>query len=171
MNNYEMQSLQENLLECQKHCLRINAAKKHISAQYPITIDSYHEFNEVDESFIDQLVYRFSKLQDSLGEKIFPLILTLSQENIKRKTFIDILNRLEELEVVNKNNWLLLRELRNNIAHEYSFNVEEVVNSINLLYKESSNLIKVYQTVLMFCNEKFEIVEVNIDATLILHQE
>jgi len=37
-------------------------------------------------------------------------------------TFLDILNRLEGLEIINKNRWLNLREVRNEIAYEYSFN-------------------------------------------------
>jgi len=45
----------------------------------------------------------------------------------KKKTFIDILNRLEELEIADKAEWLKLREIRNDIAHEYSFNKDEVV--------------------------------------------
>ena len=58
-----------------------------------------------------------------MGGRIFPAILSLAQEDVKKKTFIDILNRLEELEVLDKNQWLNLREARNEIAHEYSFNV------------------------------------------------
>jgi len=37
-------------------------------------------------------------------------------------TFLDILNRLEGLEIIDKNRWLNLREVRNEIAYESSFN-------------------------------------------------
>jgi len=74
----------------------------------PLSIESYLSLNDVDLSFIDQLIFRFSKLQDTMGEKIFPFILVLSKEDVKKKTFIDILNRLEELEVVDKTEWLKL---------------------------------------------------------------
>ena len=96
----------------------------------PLTVELYARLSDVDMSFVDQLIFRFSKLQDTLGEKIFPAILTLSEEDVKRKTFVDILNRLEELDVINKNHWLKLRETRNQIAHEYSFNTEELLESI-----------------------------------------
>ncbi len=104
----------EKIYECDRHVEKINSSKKHLSSIMPLSIEKYPKLSDIEISFIDQLIFRFSKLQDTLGEKIFPSILILSQENVKRKTFIDILNRLEELEVVDKDKWLRLREIRNN---------------------------------------------------------
>lgn len=68
-------------------------------------------------------------------------------------TFIDILNRLEELEVIDKNRWLDLREVRNEIAHEYSFNQNEVVDSINIIYNKVDELVSIYQKISSFVKE------------------
>ena len=111
--------------------------------------------NEISISFIDQLIFRFSKLQDTLGESIFPSILILGEEDVKRKTFIDILNRLEELEIIDKNTWLELREVRNEIAHEYSFNTEEVVGSISDVYEKCDEMLVIYNRIKAFCENKF----------------
>jgi len=89
-----------------------------------------------------------------MGEKIFPSILILSKENVENKTFIDILNRLEELEILDKNRWLILREARNEIAHEYSFNTDEVVDSIESIFYKSDELIEIYNDTLSFCKNK-----------------
>ena len=121
----------------------------------PLTVESYTNLNDIDISFVDQLIFRFSKLQDTLGEKIFPSVLTLSEEDVKRKTFVDILNRLEELDIINKNAWLKLREIRNEIAHEYSFNTEELVASITNIYNTSDDLIKLFDEIYNFCQAKF----------------
>jgi len=145
----------EKIYECDRHVEKINISKSHLSSVLPLSTQRYLKLGDVEISFIDQLIFRFSKLQDTLGEKIFPFILILSKENVKRKTFIDILNRLEELEVVDKDKWLRLREIRNNIAHEYSFNLDEVVNSIELIYDVSDELIKIYEDMLLFCNDRF----------------
>ena len=91
-----------------------------------------------------------------MGEKIFPSILILSKENVENKTFIDILNRLEELEILDKNRWLRLREARNEIAHEYSFNTDEVVDSIESIFYKSDELIEIYNDTLSFCKNKFD---------------
>lgn len=145
----------EKIYECDRHVEKINISKSHLSSVLPLSTQRYLKLGDVETSFIDQLIFRFSKLQDTLGEKIFPFILILSKENVKRKTFIDILNRLEELEVVDKDKWLRLREIRNNIAHEYSFNLDEVVDSIELIYDVSDELIKIYEDILLFCNDRF----------------
>ncbi|WP_440993291.1 hypothetical protein [Cysteiniphilum litorale] len=40
--------------------------------------------------------------------------------------------------------WLNLREARSEIVHEYSFNIAEVVDSINLIYHRSDVLAEIY---------------------------
>jgi len=122
----------------------------------PLDTNSYRSISEIQMSFIDQMIFRFSKLQDSLGEKIFPAILELLGEEPKRLTFIDKLNRLEELGLLYKDEWMYLRKIRNGIAHEYSFNQDEVVDSINLIFKKVDKLLKIYQNILDYCYIKFE---------------
>lgn len=144
----------ETFYECDKHIANITVANTHLKSIMPLSADDYSVLDAVTMSFIDQLIYRFSKLQDTMGEKIFSLILLSVEENISNKTFLDILNRLEELEVVDKDEWLLLREIRNNIAHEYSFNADEVVDNINLIVDKSQLLINRYQKIYQFCRTK-----------------
>ena len=157
MSSYIEQSFKEQLYECHKHVEKIIIAKQHLSKLVPLTVESYSRLNDIEMSFIDQLIFRFSKLQDTLGERIFPSVLKLSKEDVKQKTFVDILNRLEELEIIDKNEWLKLREIRNEIAHEYSFNTEEVIESITNIYNASSDLIKINNDIYKFCQEKFNI--------------
>jgi len=56
-----------------------------------------------------------------------------------------MLNRLDKLEILEKDRWLELREARNEIAHEYSFNQDEVVDNINLIYEKTDELIMIYK--------------------------
>jgi uncharacterized Fe-S cluster-containing MiaB family protein len=148
-------SAKEKFYECDQHQQKIRVAKQYLMANMPFTLASYQASDDVVRSFIDQLIYRFSKLQDSMGEKIFPTVLLLSEEEIKRKTFIDILNRLEELALIDRIDWLMLREARNEVAHDYSFNQQQVVESINRVYQLSDQLIGYYQTVRRFAQHKF----------------
>ena len=91
----------------------------------PLSVKRYNTLDEIYISTIDQMIFRFSKLQDTMGDKIFPSILELNGEKVKVMTFIDRLNRLEELELLYKDEWMGLRKDRNEIAHEYSFNQEK----------------------------------------------
>ncbi|WP_151900700.1 hypothetical protein [Sulfurimonas hydrogeniphila] len=124
----------EKLHECNQHKKRLLLAKKKLDSIIPLNIQKYNNLNDDYISYIDQLIFRFSKLQDTMGDKLFPALLELMGEEVKSKPFIDRLNRLEELGIVDKNEWLKLRKDRNEIAHEYSFNQDEVVDSINLIY-------------------------------------
>jgi len=135
------------LYECDKHIEKINDAKFYLKNLMPLTIEKYLTIDKIQSSFIDQLNFRFSKLQDTIGESILKGILILFEEDVEKKTFLDILNRLEKLDILNKNRWLELREVRNNIAHEYSFNQDEVVDNINLIYDKSDELISVYRDI------------------------
>ena len=147
MNTDLRDTIKEKLYECDKHVEKLETAKSYLKALYPFTIKNYLNADAVESSFIDQLVFRFSKLQDTLGERIFPSLLILTAEDVKRKTFIDILNRLEELELIDKLQWLRLRETRNEIAHEYSENTGDVVNSINDVYDKSRQTIEIYSRI------------------------
>lgn len=155
MSHDTIASFKEKLHECDKHAQKIMIAKQQLMEVMPLTLAQYLVLDNVALSFIDQLIYRFSKLQDSMGEKIFPMILLVAGEEVKRKTFIDMLNRLEELGVVERVLWLSLREIRNEIAHDYSFNQLEVVDSINQIYDVADQLLCVYQQVRDYCTQKF----------------
>lgn len=148
-------TFKEKIYECDKHVEKIASAKRNLKKYFPLTSEVYSDMNEISISFIDQLIFRFSKLQDTLGESIFPSILILGEEDVKRKTFIDILNRLEELEIIDRNRWLELREVRNEIAHEYSFNTEEVVGSISDVYEKCDEMLVIYNRIKAFCENKF----------------
>ncbi|SFV70689.1 hypothetical protein MNB_SM-5-504 [hydrothermal vent metagenome] len=150
-------TFKEKMYECSKHIEKLKDAQAYLKETMPLTTERYLQIDKVTSSFIDQLNFRFSKLQDTMGESIFKSILILSQENVKKMTFLDILNRLEELEIVDKNEWLNLREIRNEIAHEYSFNQDEVVENINLIYQKTDKLIDIYSTINDFIIDKFDI--------------
>jgi hypothetical protein len=148
----------EKLYECNQHKKRLLSAKKRLSSIMPLTLKVYDTLDDDTMSVIDQMIFRFSKLQDTMGEKVFPTILELNGEDVKRLTFIDRLNRLEELELLYKNEWMSLRKERNEIAHEYTFNKEEVVDGINLIYMRVDKLLEIYQLFYEYSVEKFEFI-------------
>ena len=147
----------EKLYECEQHKKRLLGAKDKLMNVMPLSIEVYERIDDIYISIIDQMILRFSKLQDTMGDKIFPGILELSGENVRIMTFIDRLNRLEELGLLYKDDWMVLRKERNEIAHEYSFNQDEVVESINSIYDRIDQLLSVYDTVYGYCNVKFDI--------------
>ena len=158
-----MNELEEKLImvlyECNQHKKMINNAYHHLEAFLPLEKEKYIHFSLEQVGFIDQFLFRFSKLQDTMGEKLFGTMLFLLGEDFSKKPFIDMLNRLEKLELLNRQEWIDLRTTRNNVAHEYSFNVDELVDSLNDIFQVKDNLLLFYGTFYGYCKEKFEFVE------------
>ena len=67
----------------------------------------------------DQILFRFMKLQDALGERLLPATLSLLREPFEQWSMRDRLDRLEKLGFLDVEQWLRWREVRNRLAHEY----------------------------------------------------
>ena len=108
---------------------------------FPVDTKSYKELTQEQISRTDQLIYRFSQLQDTIGNKLFPLILEGLGEYTPNMPFIDILNTLEKLSIIEgAEQWLGLREIRNLVTHEYSGNDKEMVDALNELFHQAQVL-------------------------------
>ena len=67
---------------------------------------------------VDAFVARFSRLQDTLGDKLLPALLTALGEN--RSTLVDRLDQAEKLGWIRSSEeWMAIRQLRNQMIHEY----------------------------------------------------
>jgi hypothetical protein len=132
--------------ECDKHLKRINGAYVKMSAFMPLDANKYQQLTDDEIEHIDQFLFRFAKLQDAMGEKLFMLLLEfLKEESIRSRPFIDILNRLEQLGLLeDKNIWLELRKIRNNIAHQYDDEPQLAAEALNAIYAAKTILEKIY---------------------------
>ena len=89
-------------------------------------IGEKEEFDLEQQESFEALTSRFARTSDILTQKVFKSLFMLLQEDMK--TIIDMANFLEKLEIVdNADNFLNIREIRNQIAHEY---VEPDVKSL-----------------------------------------
>ncbi|MBI4938472.1 MAG: hypothetical protein HY846_09730 [Nitrosomonadales bacterium] len=67
---------------------------------------------------VEAFVGRFGRLQDTVGDKLLPLLLAALGE--KTSSAIDNLDRAERLELLGSaDEWLTMRNLRNQMVHEY----------------------------------------------------
>lgn len=67
----------------------------------------------------DQIIYRFTKLQDAMGERLVPSTLATLREPFEDWSMRDRLDRLERLGFLDVDAWLQWRDVRNRLAHEY----------------------------------------------------
>jgi hypothetical protein len=135
--------------ECEKHLSRMNSAFNKIKNILPVTSEKVISLNEDEIEHIDQFIFRFSRLQDTMGEKLFKAVLIELGEEVRNKAAIDIFNKLEQLEIISSyENWKELRELRNNLSHEYEEDENEAAEKLNLLFDRKDKLEKYYIDIL-----------------------
>jgi hypothetical protein len=78
---------------------------------------------------VDAFVSRFGRLQDTLGDKLLPVLLTALGE--RPRAHIDNLDRAERLGLIpSTDQWMEMRRLRTQMIHEY---VEDPVVLANAL--------------------------------------
>ncbi len=91
-------------------------------------------------AFLDQIAYRFSKIQDNIG-KLIRLYLFLKGESVESLPMLDVLNLAERYNLgVDKQRWFELRELRNLIVHEYEAQTQKMAETLNRIHGELSYL-------------------------------
>jgi hypothetical protein len=93
----------------------------------------------------DQLLFRFTKLQDALGERLLPATLQQLAEPFEDWPMRDRLNRLEKLGFLNLDDWLRWRDLRNRLAHEYPDQVDLRFATLKASIAAAHELIATYR--------------------------
>jgi len=109
-----------------------------IDAEWVSRIEANDDLSERVEAFAS----RYGRLQDTLGDKLFPRLLELIGQN--GRTLIDVLNQMERIGLLqDPHSWLEWRNLRNQLVHEYMENPEEFAMALNTANDFSKQLVAV----------------------------
>lgn len=134
------------LKECAQHQARLHAAWVE-AVTFPALKEGARE-NHLTEAHIrtlDQLLFRFGKLQDAMGARLLPAVMQQLQEWQEHEPFLDTLNRAEKLGMLSSvEQWLLVRELRNQTAHDYPEQPERMLAGLRRLVSHVPLLVKLH---------------------------
>lgn len=109
------------------------------------------EFTPQEQEKMEALCARFARASDLLTQKIIKNILILLKEDVV--TFIDRAYFLEKLQVIRSSQELIdTRALRNEIAHEYSSDINNLFGEI---FAQSPILLDTIEKVSDYAAEKF----------------
>ena len=145
-------TLKSALSENTVHSEKIRKAVRLLNSLVPLTKESFESLGDEAIMVIDQLIYRFTKMQDSLGTRFLPALFALLEDDVRPKPFLDVLNRLEQLRVIDSvDNWQFFRDLRNRFAHDYPESVEQTVQTINLLHGEIEKFLALFESARNVC--------------------
>jgi len=134
--------------ECTKHQLWILESFNEIQNIFPLSGKRYTSLTAMEIKNIDQFLFRFSKMQDTIGEKLFRLIVEDFVEDTSKMTFIDLLNQLERIGILESTqDWQNLRKARNNISHQYDDDPEEMAEAINRIFAQKDILIEIFSNI------------------------
>lgn len=102
-----------------KECQYLKTTDERVFSQsFTLELASTLSTNSDLAEKIDAFVSRFSRLQDTIGDKLLPLLLTALGE--KPSSVIDNLDRAERLGlIISADEWMTIRNLRNQMIHEY----------------------------------------------------
>jgi len=113
-----------------------------------IKINTNYAVEEFDK--LENLTSRYARTTDMLVNKVLRSIDTVESEDIG--TIIDIMNRAEKRGIVSSAELLhILKDLRNNIAHEYK--IAEITKFFDDVKKYTPLLLEVIKNVNVYCEK------------------
>jgi hypothetical protein len=138
--------------ECEMHLRRMEYAAQKMSPFMPLDVRRYEKLNDEEIGVVDQFLFRFSKLQDAMGQRLFTDMMRFFDERVEGVPFVDLLHRMERLGFFDAQEWRELRELRNELAHTYEEDAKVMCAAINTAYEKR----KLLKEVVLRLKEEFE---------------
>lgn len=144
-----MKELDETIKIALLHQERMERAAEYLQNFFPISAEKLEHLTFDELAILELYTSRFAKLQDQIAQKVFTLLLQLLGELESGMSFIDKLNRLEKLQIIDSaEQWQKLRWVRNHISHEYPDDPEIMANYLNDAYNMKSLLIDCLQRII-----------------------
>ena len=143
MNKLHIEILQENL-----NTLNLSADWVKYSLKQTCVIESKEKYTNEEFDKLENLTSRYARTTDMLVNKVLRSIDTLESEDIG--TIIDIMNRAEKRGFVSSADLLhILKDLRNNIVHEYK--IEAITGFFDDVRKYTPILLEIISNVNVYC--------------------
>jgi hypothetical protein len=126
----------------QKECQHLELTDRRLFAtsftqEHAIALEHDAELAERVEAFVG----RFGRLQDTLGDKLLPVLLNALGE--RTGAAIDNLDRAERLGLIQSSEeWMAIRSLRNQMIHEYIEDPGILVSALNTGHAFVGTLVK-----------------------------
>lgn len=110
--------LVDALRQCKLHAQRMESAIGRIP--FPLHATQLMQGNDDLITLLDQFIFRYTKLQDALGEHVLrSFCVQILLEPMENRPLIDVLLLLERHAYLNAHDWHIHRAMRNTLTHEY----------------------------------------------------
>ncbi len=147
--------IHSSIRECDSHMEKLKRGRGLLADFFPLDVNTFKNLSDDQIEHIDQFIYRFTRLQDSMGKRLFPAIISYVDNDLTSLSFLDILARLEQLSIIKSDHdWQFFRNLRNNLSHDYPDNMKIMVETLNLLFDEWGRMENIYICAREYCDRK-----------------
>ena len=90
---------------------------------------TFNTLKPQEKAILDAYLKRFTSVQDFLGAKIFSLLLEIA--GIPGDKMSEVLYNIEKEQIIDSlDNWIELREVRNELEHDYLEELEEALKDL-----------------------------------------
>jgi hypothetical protein len=152
----EQQRLQQVLHLCQRHRSALSDALGIIQGEFTLDRVTLTQPSRYQRQILDQFAYRYTRLQDDMGARLLPAVLLALGEDIAPMAVVDRLNRLEQLGwLPSADEWLALRKIRNEFAHEYPERPDEYMQKFTLAVNAAQRLIVLLKAIEAGIQQRF----------------
>jgi len=121
---------------------------------FPLDGPTLRAMDETRAESLSAFIERFSKLQDLLGAT-FREVASLSGQPAEDYNLV--LSTMEKAGITKADEWRELRALRNEVAHEYSLDVERQAGLFNALGEASGEILSTAERLVRYCVERLGI--------------
>ena len=140
-NNVATLRMQDAWRECERNIYHLCRALTSLESILPMTGEKFEHLTDAQVQSVDQFILRFTKLQDTMGNRLFPAILQYLQEQYEERPMLDKLNRLEKLGYIQSAEaWQNIRNTRNKFAHDYPDDWERNAALINVASEAAADM-------------------------------
>lgn len=140
---------------CQTHCLALGEALNDLEQRKLRQSDLENQSKE-DRRLLDQFAYRYMRLQDDLGAKLIPAILSLLGEEVASVSMLDRLARMEQLGwLPDADEWLELRRIRNEFTHDYPDTLAVRFERLQLALTSAQRVLAIFHLIQQKTQQRF----------------
>ena len=145
--------MNEILKKVDLHKQRLTLAKNEIVSWKEIDSEIFEDFEKIKT--VDTFIYRFIKLQDIMGEKLFKIFLDDIGEYKDNMSLLDILDKLEKFGIIEDSyQWMEYRKLRNQLTHEYPNNEDEIIEGIKIAMDSFEKIETILNNIIKYIEER-----------------
>ncbi|OGT20574.1 MAG: hypothetical protein A2V90_01575 [Gammaproteobacteria bacterium RBG_16_57_12] len=156
-----MFSLRQAVATCRTHRQALQEALEDLYRR-ALAATELENLPKEDRRLLDQFAYRYTRLQDDMGNRLMAAVLRALGEEISGMPMLDRLNRLEQLGwLPSADEWADLRRIRNEFTHDYPETIAERFERLQLALASARRLVEILDGIDQRVHQRFPDMEMH----------